>query len=412
MTVTREEVKSHAARFKTSWCELAQALTHVRAGQLYAAWGYPTFESYCDAELELKPATVRRLLAGWDYLKAQAPEVAERAKDPKQPAPSLDQVETAQAVEAAAEAGQMPAAQAADLAEGLLNGHVPAARAKRQVEATRGDDVRAAKARAQLARAAGTLAKRLVAAAAVLPESIRERIERDLKELLTLCADAPDGSKETADVAADGTKHGTPAAAGDGNHAAAPAAVTAARTARRSPRGVAAPTLVEIATDLGRRHAGERCRPLNRDKAEQNNFIKLLGARWTHRTVLEAGSVQSAYEAYLAAFAAAKNAPDPTPKNPARQVDQRKIGAASEALNNWQRAIEMEKGAGTPEEGLDRAARAVGALTEQDLVQLQLRVHTNDFAHLCRAMRVDLDGANFRAELLERCRERAEKGAP
>jgi hypothetical protein len=74
----RAELLRRARRFKTSWIELAEALTDARKHGDWQRWGYPSFEAYTKTELHLRSETVDKLTGSFLFLKKKAPEVLAR----------------------------------------------------------------------------------------------------------------------------------------------------------------------------------------------------------------------------------------------------------------------------------------------------------------------------------------------
>ena len=88
----RAELLRRARRFKTSWVELAEALTAARKHASWRGWGYDSFEAYARAELRLKPETVDKLTGSYSFLQRRAPAVL--ARDPlREPMPSYHAVD-------------------------------------------------------------------------------------------------------------------------------------------------------------------------------------------------------------------------------------------------------------------------------------------------------------------------------
>ena len=88
----RAELLRRARRFKTSWIELAEALTAARKHGSWQRWGYETLEAYAKAELRLRPETVDKLTGSYSFLQRRAPAVLER--DPlREPMPSYQAVD-------------------------------------------------------------------------------------------------------------------------------------------------------------------------------------------------------------------------------------------------------------------------------------------------------------------------------
>lgn len=74
----RVEALQRTRRFKTSWIELAEALTEIRKSKSWERWGYGSFETYFKTELHLRQETVDKLTGSYLFLKSKAPDVFER----------------------------------------------------------------------------------------------------------------------------------------------------------------------------------------------------------------------------------------------------------------------------------------------------------------------------------------------
>lgn len=74
----RLEVLDRARRFKRTWIELAEALKKVRDRHAYERWGYPDLHSYASHELQIKAATVDKLMLSFHTLERHAPQVLQR----------------------------------------------------------------------------------------------------------------------------------------------------------------------------------------------------------------------------------------------------------------------------------------------------------------------------------------------
>lgn len=88
----RLELVRRAQRFKRSWVELAEALATLRKNRAYERWGYADMMDYCSKELQIRSATVDKLLLSLSTVQRHAPEVLKRdgvAHD----IPSLDAVD-------------------------------------------------------------------------------------------------------------------------------------------------------------------------------------------------------------------------------------------------------------------------------------------------------------------------------
>jgi len=64
--------------FKSSWIELAEALTRVRKAATWKRWDFESFEQYTKAELHLRGETVEKLTGSFLFLQKRAPEVLQR----------------------------------------------------------------------------------------------------------------------------------------------------------------------------------------------------------------------------------------------------------------------------------------------------------------------------------------------
>jgi hypothetical protein len=65
-------------RFKTTWIELGEALSHVKKSESWRRWGYESFEVYAKNELKLRGDTVEKLTGSFMFLHKRAPEVLTR----------------------------------------------------------------------------------------------------------------------------------------------------------------------------------------------------------------------------------------------------------------------------------------------------------------------------------------------
>jgi hypothetical protein len=74
----RSEMLRRTRQFKSSWIDLAEALTESRRRNDFRRWGYDSFEDYTRRELLLKQETVDKLTGSFLFLKKRAPEVLSR----------------------------------------------------------------------------------------------------------------------------------------------------------------------------------------------------------------------------------------------------------------------------------------------------------------------------------------------
>lgn len=88
----RLELVKRAQRFKRSWVELAEALATLHKNRAFERWGYGDLQDYCSKELQIRAATVDKLLLSLSTVQHHAPDVLKRdgvARD----IPSLDAVD-------------------------------------------------------------------------------------------------------------------------------------------------------------------------------------------------------------------------------------------------------------------------------------------------------------------------------
>jgi hypothetical protein len=74
----RAEMIARTRRFKSSWIELAEALTDCRKHEYWKKWNYRSFDDYYKRELRLKQATVDKLTGSYAFLRHSAPDVLNR----------------------------------------------------------------------------------------------------------------------------------------------------------------------------------------------------------------------------------------------------------------------------------------------------------------------------------------------
>jgi hypothetical protein len=74
----RAELLRRARLFKSSWIELAEALSEARRSGDFKRWGYESFEDYARLELHLRQETTEKLMGSFMFLKKRAPSVLAR----------------------------------------------------------------------------------------------------------------------------------------------------------------------------------------------------------------------------------------------------------------------------------------------------------------------------------------------
>ena len=77
----RYMVLKAALDYKASWIDLAEHLNVVAANKDYKEWGYKAFKDYCDQELQIRQATARKLVRGFQWIDQEAPELLPRLID-------------------------------------------------------------------------------------------------------------------------------------------------------------------------------------------------------------------------------------------------------------------------------------------------------------------------------------------
>jgi len=88
----RQAVLEAARRFKAGWFDLAGVLVQVRTQNLFADWGYDSFESYCSKELHIRRQTALKLTRSYSFLeKHERKRMAD--KDAGVSAPAFEVVE-------------------------------------------------------------------------------------------------------------------------------------------------------------------------------------------------------------------------------------------------------------------------------------------------------------------------------
>jgi hypothetical protein len=95
----RAELLRRARQFKSSWIDLAQALTATKRSGRWKEWGYDSLEAYAKSELHLRPETVDKLTGSYTFLQRKAPAVLSRDAL-NEPIPSYQSVDFLRRAEA------------------------------------------------------------------------------------------------------------------------------------------------------------------------------------------------------------------------------------------------------------------------------------------------------------------------
>jgi hypothetical protein len=126
----RHTVLTAAKRFKSTWVELGKLLTQVRDQALYEGWGYPSFETYCLAELRIRKQTALKLTRSFSFLDKHEPEALARP-DLREAAPPFEVVEVLAGAE---ERGQLTAEDYTSVRDSIWNPERPVSELKRELE--------------------------------------------------------------------------------------------------------------------------------------------------------------------------------------------------------------------------------------------------------------------------------------
>jgi hypothetical protein len=187
----RQTVVLAAKRFKSSWVELGRLLVKVRDSGDFEGWGYPSFETYCMAELRIRKQTAAKLTRNFSFLDKHEPQKLQE-EDIAQSAPAFEVVEVLAQAE---ERGQLSAQEYKSVRDSIWNQEKPTAELKRELtekfpapepKLDHGSEM----------KRLWSLSKRLVAELAAnkkVPRAVVERAEAvaaDLEELAAQKADA------------------------------------------------------------------------------------------------------------------------------------------------------------------------------------------------------------------------------
>jgi hypothetical protein len=120
----------HAARqFKSNWFDLARQLVKVRNEELFAVWGYDSFESYCAKELHIRRQTALKLTRSYSFLHKHEPRRA-AAEDAGERAPAVEVVEVLAQAE---ERGQLSGEEYRTIREAIWDPERPPLDLKREL---------------------------------------------------------------------------------------------------------------------------------------------------------------------------------------------------------------------------------------------------------------------------------------
>lgn len=187
----RAELIARVRRFKSSWVELAEALTNLQRSQRYTAWGYASFEEYYRKELRLRSATVNKLVGTYAFVRKSAPDVLKR-DGVTQEIPSLQSLDFLRRAEMALEERQAPLQDVEVVRQAILEDGWPASKAARQFkdvlfpDAAQTDGLAAEQA---LLRQVAQLTESMKVVGDRLPSAVQTRVLEAVQGLLEALAD-------------------------------------------------------------------------------------------------------------------------------------------------------------------------------------------------------------------------------
>lgn len=184
----RAELIERTRRFKSSWIDLAEALSALARSARYREWGYESLEAYAKGELHLRHETVLKLTGSFTFLQRRAPEVLSRDGVGKK-IPSYQAVDFLRRAEE-----ESPAPR--DVVDAIREQVLDEGRAYPTVQRRFGDAVLAGTPRAGSSEAAGlrNVARRLlelVEQASLVPPPQKAELTAALARLLSSLADDP-----------------------------------------------------------------------------------------------------------------------------------------------------------------------------------------------------------------------------
>ncbi|MCS6915767.1 MAG: hypothetical protein RMK29_21400 [Myxococcales bacterium] len=131
----RADLIARTRRFKSSWIELAEALSDCRQRERFRAWGFRTFEDYYRRELRLKTHTVDKLIGSFAFLRHAAPEVLRR-DGVNQAIPGFEAVDFLRRAEEARLSGQADEDTVAEVRRAVLEDNMSLPRVSRLFKET------------------------------------------------------------------------------------------------------------------------------------------------------------------------------------------------------------------------------------------------------------------------------------
>ena len=178
----RAELLRRTRRFKSSWIELAEALTQARRANRWRDWGYGSFEEYTQKELHLRQETVDKLTGSYSFLQRRAPSILAR-DGVAAPLPSYQAIDFLRRAEERTDA---PEEAVAEIRRKVLEENTPlpqVAREYKDVVFPIDEDARDKRDKTALRHAAHKLKDALASTRAV-PKHLAHEVTAKLDELL------------------------------------------------------------------------------------------------------------------------------------------------------------------------------------------------------------------------------------
>ncbi len=199
----RAELIARTRRFKSSWIELAEALTDCRQQERFRKWGYKSFPDFYQRELHLKESTVDKLTGSFAFLRKSAPEVLER-DGVNDNIPSWQSIDFLRRAEEAAQNGKASQETVDEVRRAVVDDNMPLPKVTRLFRETLFPSETGAEDRKRV-KEAGKAARRLsdligsLRETNVVPDAVISQVEQALSALLRAL---PADKEEPAEAAA------------------------------------------------------------------------------------------------------------------------------------------------------------------------------------------------------------------
>ncbi len=192
----RAELIARTRRFKASWLELAEALTHVRRHDTWKRWGYETFEQYASRELHLRQETVDKLTGSYAFLQKRAPAVLRR-DGVGEPIPSYQAVDFLRRAE---EQDGAPEEAVVAIRQKVLEEGVPLPQVAREYKSVVFpiDEAAQQKRDAAALKHAASKLRDMLASTRAIPRRLAGEVSGKVEEVLAALEEARGGKSEAA----------------------------------------------------------------------------------------------------------------------------------------------------------------------------------------------------------------------